>query len=76
MHAGNISPLVVWLGSADAADCTGQVFEVAGGQISVTEGWHRGPGVDRGARWPVGEVGDAVRSLIAESRTPAKVYGT
>ena len=76
MHAGNISPLVVWLGSADAADCTGQVFEVAGGQISVTEGWHGGPGVDRGARWPVGEVGDAVRTLIAESRTPAKVYGT
>lgn len=75
MHPGNISPLVVWLGSASSADCTGQVFEVAGGQISVSEGWHQGPSVDRGARWPVSEVGPAVRALLAETRVPAKVYG-
>ncbi len=75
MHPGNISPLVVWLGAEDSGDCTGQVFEVAGGLISVSEGWHAGPTVDRGERWPVGEVGGAVRALLADARTPAKVYG-
>src|SRR3546814_18470005 len=39
----NISPLVVWLGSAESAGVTGQVFNVAGGRISVAEGWRRGP---------------------------------
>src|SRR5262249_8270960 len=31
----NISPLVVWLGSRDARDVTGRVFEIEGGLISV-----------------------------------------
>ncbi len=44
----NISPLVVWLGSADSRDVTGRVFEVEGGMISVADGWQHGPAVDRG----------------------------
>ena len=40
----NISPLVVWLGSADSRDVTGRVFEVEGGMISVADGWQHGPG--------------------------------
>ena len=39
----NISPLVVWLGSADSRDVTGRVFEVEGGMISVADGWQHGP---------------------------------
>ena len=31
----NVSPLVVWLGSAESRDVTGRVFEVAGGKISA-----------------------------------------
>ncbi|MCU1456690.1 MAG: dehydrogenase, short-chain alcohol dehydrogenase like [Actinomycetia bacterium] len=73
---GNVSPLVVWLGSADAADVTGRVFEVEGGLISVADGWQHGPSVDRGERWDPAEVGDAVRALIAEAPAPAPVYGT
>jgi NAD(P)-dependent dehydrogenase (short-subunit alcohol dehydrogenase family) len=72
---GNISPLVVWLGSADSADVTGRVFEVEGGQISVADGWQHGPRVDRGARWDPAEVGAAVRDLIAKAPMPAPVYG-
>src|SRR4029077_4492452 len=47
----NISPLVVWLGSAESRDVTGRVFEVEGGLISVADGWQHGPGLDKGARW-------------------------
>ncbi len=71
----NVSPLVVWLGSPDARDVTGRMFEVQGGEIRVADGWQRGPALDLGARWPVGDVGDAVRSLIAEAPTPQPVYG-
>ncbi len=35
MAPENISPLVVWLGSAESKDVTGRVFEVEGGKITV-----------------------------------------
>lgn len=75
MAPENISPLVAWLASEDSADVTGRVFEVAGGMISVADGWREGPSVDRGARWEPSEVGAAVRALIAEAVPPQKVYG-
>jgi NAD(P)-dependent dehydrogenase (short-subunit alcohol dehydrogenase family) len=71
----NISPLVVWLGSSDARDVTGRVFEVEGGVISVADGWQHGPGLDKGARWEPAEVGPAVRELLAQAPPPAPVYG-
>jgi NAD(P)-dependent dehydrogenase (short-subunit alcohol dehydrogenase family) len=72
----NISPLVVWLGSAASSDVTGRVFEVEGGKISVVDGWQHCPPVDRGARWEPAEVGSAVRDLLAKAPVPAPVYGT
>jgi NAD(P)-dependent dehydrogenase (short-subunit alcohol dehydrogenase family) len=75
MLPDNISPLVVWLGSEEAKEVTGQVFEVSGGVISVAEGWHEGPKVDRGRRWDPNEVGPAVRELLTSARAPMKVYG-
>jgi NAD(P)-dependent dehydrogenase (short-subunit alcohol dehydrogenase family) len=75
MSPANISPLVVWLGSADASDVTGRVFEVEAGKLSVADGWRSGPAIDRGARWNPAEVGDAVRELIAKSVPPQPVYG-
>ena len=74
-HPGNISPLVVWLGSAESADVTGRVFEVEGGMISVADGWQHGPAVDRGERWQPAQIGSAVRKLIAQAPPPAPVYG-
>ena len=76
MAPDNIAPLVVWLGSADAMDVSGRVFEVAGGRISVAEGWSEGPVVDRGRRWDPNEVGEAVRGLLAGAKAPSKVYGS
>jgi NAD(P)-dependent dehydrogenase (short-subunit alcohol dehydrogenase family) len=76
MSPDNVAPLVAWLASADSKDVTGRVFEIAGGRVSVAEGWREGPVADRGARWDANEVGPAVRDLIAKSRPPMKVYGS
>jgi len=76
MAPENVSPLVVWLGSAESREVTGQVFEVAGGSISVADGWRTGPRFDKGARFAPDEIGPVVRDLIAKAVPPQKVYGT
>lgn len=75
MAPGNISPLVVWLGSAESAGVTGRVFEVDGGRVSLAEGWRHGVSVDKGARWSPSELGPAVSRLIEESSPAEPVYG-
>jgi NAD(P)-dependent dehydrogenase (short-subunit alcohol dehydrogenase family) len=75
MDPGNVSPLVVWLGSAASAGVTGRVFETEGGRITVMEGWRPGPGVDKGARWTPAEAGDTARKLLTEAETPGAVSG-
>lgn len=75
MAPENVAPLVAWLASAEAADVTGRVFDIAGGRITVMDGWRPGATVARDARWEPGEVGAAVRSLLAEARVPIKPYG-
>jgi len=76
MAPDNVSPLVVWLGSAESKDVTGRVFEVEGGIVSVADGWQHGPRVDKGERWAPAELGDVVRRLLDEAPTPTPVYGT
>ena len=76
MAPENVSPLVVWLGSADSAHVTGRVFEVEGGVIGVADGWQHGPRLDKGSRWDVDEVGNVVRKLLDQAPVPAPVYGT
>ncbi|GGX63818.1 SDR family oxidoreductase [Streptomyces anandii] len=76
MSPANVSPLVVWLGSAAAAGVTGRVFEAEAGRITVMEGWHPGPTADKGARWSPAEAGETVRRLLTEARAPGRVYGT
>ncbi|MDL2354498.1 MAG: SDR family oxidoreductase [Pseudomonadota bacterium] len=72
----NVAPLVVWLGSAASAQVSGRMFEVAGGVITLAEGWHDGATRDKGARWQVGEIGAVVGQLIEQGRPAKKVYGT
>jgi NAD(P)-dependent dehydrogenase (short-subunit alcohol dehydrogenase family) len=76
MAPENVSPLVVWLGSAESREVTGRVFEVSGGKISVADGWRTGPDIDKGSRWDPSEVGSAVRDVLARAVPPQKVYGT
>ncbi|MFE9611876.1 SDR family oxidoreductase [Streptomyces sp. NPDC006012] len=75
MAPANVSPLVVWLGSAASSGVTGRVFEAEGGRITVMEGWRPGPAADRGARWSPAEAGEAARKLLAEALPPQPVYG-
>ncbi|MFF6981269.1 SDR family oxidoreductase [Streptomyces sp. NPDC008343] len=75
MAPENVSPLVVWLGSAASDGVTGRVFEVEGGRITVMEGWRAGPTVDKGARWTPGEAGEAAVKLLGEAGVPGAVYG-
>jgi NAD(P)-dependent dehydrogenase (short-subunit alcohol dehydrogenase family) len=63
----NVSPLVVWLGSPESKDVTGQVFSVAGGRISVVEGWRRGPTAQQDDRWDPAELGKVVPDLVAQA---------
>ncbi|MBV7694963.1 SDR family oxidoreductase [Streptomyces sp. TRM70350] len=76
MAPENVSPLVVWLGSAASAGVTGRVFEAEGGRVTVMEGWRAGPTVDKGARWGVAELDEVVRGLLAGSDVPGSVYGS
>ena len=69
------APIVAWLASEEAGDVTGRVIEIDGGQICLEQGWTHGPKNDLGRRWQAGEVGDALRELIAQGAAPEPVYG-
>jgi hypothetical protein len=51
------------------------MFELAGGKLSLADGWQPGPAVDKSARWAPDEIGAAVHGLIAKAPAPQKVYG-
>jgi NAD(P)-dependent dehydrogenase (short-subunit alcohol dehydrogenase family) len=74
-HPGNVSPLVVWLGSPLSREVTGRVFEVKGGLIGVSDGWRDGPTYDKQAKWAPDEIGAKVMELIGQAQAPQKVYG-
>jgi NAD(P)-dependent dehydrogenase (short-subunit alcohol dehydrogenase family) len=76
MAPENVSPLVVWLGSAESADVTGRVFEIEGGKVTVADGWRHGASFDKGDRLDPAEVGAIVTDLLTESPAPTPVYGT
>jgi NAD(P)-dependent dehydrogenase (short-subunit alcohol dehydrogenase family) len=72
----NIAPTVVWLGSEQSKDCTGRVFELEGGKISLADGWRSTAGIDINERWQPEKVGDAVAKLLQTEPAPQKVHGT
>ncbi len=76
MAPENVAPLVAWLASAESRAVTGRVFEIAGGKLSVADGWREGPAIDKGARWEANEIGSCVRDLLAQAVPAQKVYGS
>lgn len=74
-HPANIAPLVVWLGSEQSGDISGQIFEAEGGKISLCDGWRSTKGIDKNARWEPDEIGEAVGQLVTEAEPAQKVYG-
>jgi NAD(P)-dependent dehydrogenase (short-subunit alcohol dehydrogenase family) len=74
MDPANVSPLVVWLGSS-SCDVSGRMFEIAGGQLSVADGWQHGEVADKGDRYRPSEIGAVVADLLSRAPSPAPVYG-
>lgn len=71
----NVAPLVTWLGSERSRHVTGQIFEVEGDKISISDGWRTTPGLRKGRRWNPQELDDALGKLL-EAQVPAQgVYG-
>jgi len=71
----NTAPLVAWLASPESAGVTGQVFELKGGRLHLSQGWTDSPAEDKGARWSPAELGPVVRRLIAQRAAAKPVYG-
>lgn len=65
---GNIAPICVWLGSPEAKDVTGQVFESMRGRLCVYEGWHRGPVIEQEARFDPATLGPIVEKMMKDRR--------
>jgi NAD(P)-dependent dehydrogenase (short-subunit alcohol dehydrogenase family) len=72
----NVAPLVVWLCSEASAACTGRVFEVEGGKLSLANGWKTGQVINKHARWQPAELSDVVAQLMQDAPPAQKVYGT
>ena len=70
-----ISPLVVWLGSAESREVTGRVFGVWGNAITVLEGWVNGPHVSRDTRWDQAGLSAVVPALVAKAAPNADTTG-
>jgi NAD(P)-dependent dehydrogenase (short-subunit alcohol dehydrogenase family) len=70
-----ISPLVVWLGSAESREVTGRVFGVWGNTITVLEGWVNGPNVSRDTRWDQPALSEVVPALLAKAAPNADTTG-
>lgn len=75
MHPGNVSPLIVWLASEASAHCTGRIFEVTGGRVTLLGGMARGPERDIAQRWEPAELGAAITELLAAQPAQVPVYG-
>jgi NAD(P)-dependent dehydrogenase (short-subunit alcohol dehydrogenase family) len=70
----HIAPIVCWLASPQSAGVTGRVFDVTGRMLSVSEGWHRGPSIDKPDDDPE-VLGHAVKDLVAQARPNANMSG-
>ena len=71
----SISPLVVWLGSAESREVTGRVFGVWSNKITVLEGWVNGPSVSQDLRWDPAELSAVVPGLVAKAAPNADTLG-
>jgi hypothetical protein len=74
MSPRHIAPIVCWLASPLSASVTGRVFDVTGRMLSVSEGWHRGPSIEKPDDDPE-VLGHAVLDLVAQARPNANMFG-
>ncbi len=71
----NMASVVAYLVSEQSRGVTGQMLELKGGRLFLSQGWTDSTAFDKGERLDAGEVDAIVRDLL-EKREPAKpVYG-
>ena len=75
LDPANVAPLVAWLGSTESGDITGRVFGVLGGRITVAEGWHAGPCIQKPSRWEAEELGSQIPDLVKKAAANALTNG-
>jgi NAD(P)-dependent dehydrogenase (short-subunit alcohol dehydrogenase family) len=75
LDASNVAPLVAWLGSVESSGITGRVFGVRGGRITVAEGWHAGPRIEKEGRWDAAELGAKIPELVQQAAPNALTTG-
>jgi NAD(P)-dependent dehydrogenase (short-subunit alcohol dehydrogenase family) len=75
LDAQNVAPIVVWLGSAESRGITGRVFEVAGGRVTIAEGFARGPSGGEKRRLDPGTVGPLVLGLLKSAAPITSAHG-
>ncbi|QQX82784.1 SDR family NAD(P)-dependent oxidoreductase [Cupriavidus necator] len=75
LDPANVAPLVAWLGSTESSGITGRVFGGRGGRITVAEGWHAGPYIEKAGRWEVSELGALMPDLVARAAPNATLDG-
>jgi NAD(P)-dependent dehydrogenase (short-subunit alcohol dehydrogenase family) len=68
-----IANIVTWLASPEAANVTGRVFDVAGENLAIAEGWHKGPTAIQPD--DPGSLGPIVAKLMSEARGNADMSG-
>jgi len=70
----HIVALAAYLGSP-AATCTGRVFNVRAGHISIANGWEPGVAYEKEGGFTVDEMIGIVPDLVSGARTPVDAYG-
>jgi len=64
--ADNVAPTVAWLAGDDAADVSGQVLVIWGGQVTLMQGWRPVAQVKQDHRWSVEELAARKAELFKE----------
>ncbi|RWA51818.1 short-chain dehydrogenase [Cupriavidus sp. UYMSc13B] len=75
LDPANVAPLIAWLGSEQSGEITGRVFGSRGGRITVAEGWHAGPHIEKPGRWDAAELGELVPDLVRRAAPNATLDG-
>ncbi|RZL91539.1 MAG: SDR family NAD(P)-dependent oxidoreductase [Variovorax sp.] len=75
LDASNVAPLVAWLGSVESGSISDRIFGARGGRITVAEGWHAGPRIEKQGRWTVEELGSRIPDLVRQAAENALTSG-
>lgn len=68
-----IANVATWLASAEAANVTGRIFDVAGERVGIAEGWVLGPHAKQGE--DPESLGEIIPALMAEARLNSNMFG-